>query len=67
MIEQVEGRPEHRIPDVPLRPDAGEVIVVQSRPAVWAMGRTRLRVRLLAQERGGERLVGEYTFDHTPG
>jgi hypothetical protein len=29
-------------------------------------GPVRARLRLLAQEPEGERLVGEYTFDHTP-
>jgi len=66
VIALEEGRPEQRIPDVPVSPDAGELILAQSMPFLRAMGRTRTRVRLLAQEAGGERLVGEYTFDHTP-
>jgi hypothetical protein len=66
LLELVDGWPEQRILDVPVPRDAGELIIAQSMPLVRALGRTRTRVRLLAQEAGGERLVGEYTFDHTP-
>src|SRR5262249_58531456 len=66
VVLQEEGRPDHRVPDVPVRPDAGELIVAQAMPAARAWGTTRIRFRLLARDTDGERLVGEYTFDHTP-
>jgi hypothetical protein len=33
---------------------------------VRGLGRALYRMRLLAQEPGGERVIGEYTFDHFP-
>jgi len=66
VVVQEEGRPEHRIADVPVSHDAGELIVAQAMPAARAWGKRRFRFRLLARDTTGERLVGEYTFDHTP-
>jgi len=60
------GESERRIHDVPVNPEAGELILVQSMPVMRALGAARARLRLLAQEPQGERLVGEYTFNHTP-
>jgi hypothetical protein len=65
VVAQEEGQPERRIEDVPVSPDAVELILAQSMPFVRTLDRSRYRIRLLAQESGGERLLGEYTFDHT--
>jgi hypothetical protein len=65
VVAAQEGSPMRRLEDVPVSPDATELIVVQCMPMVRPLGRCRLVVRLLSQERGGERLVGEYTFDHS--
>jgi hypothetical protein len=61
-----EGGPDERLPDVPVRADAGELLVAQPMPGMRALGPTVVRMRLLAQEQIGERLLGEYTFVHTP-
>jgi hypothetical protein len=66
LLWQVEGESERRIKDVPVNPAAGELILAQSMPVMRLVGAVRARLRLLAQEPAGERLVGEYTFDHTP-
>lgn len=66
LVALQEGQPEHRIQDVPVSPGASEVIVAPAMPMVRALGFRRIRFRLLAQESGGERLLGEYTFDHFP-
>jgi hypothetical protein len=66
VVAQTEGGPEFRLPDVPIGPDATELIVAQSMPVMRRLGRTRHRYRLIAHDAGGDRLVGEYTFDHTP-
>lgn len=67
VVAQIEGQPEHRIRDVPVDPRSSELIVAQAMPAVRAFGRSLFRLRLLALEQGGgERVVGEYLFDHTP-
>jgi anti-sigma factor RsiW len=57
---------EVRLEDVPFDPDSGEVLSVP--PAAWvrAMPANTLRTRLIAVGEAGERLVGEYTFVHTP-
>lgn len=60
------GAGERRIQDVPVNPDTGGLILVQSMPVMHGLGVTRARLRVLAQEPQGERLVGEYTFDHKP-
>jgi hypothetical protein len=60
-----EGGPDQRLEDVPVRADAGELLVAQPMPAMRALGSTVLRMRLLAREGSGERLLGEYTFAHT--
>jgi hypothetical protein len=65
VVANQEGLPERRILDVPVSPDATELIVAQSMPMMRTLGRCRLVLRLLSQERDGERLVGEYTFDHS--
>jgi anti-sigma factor RsiW len=58
---------ETRAEDVPFDPAAGEVLFMPS--AVWLrnMPASTVRVRLLAVEETGERVLGEYTFAHTPG
>jgi hypothetical protein len=66
IVAQLEGRPEQRIADVPIDPGASELIVSQAMPTMRALDRAHLRLRLLAQEPGGERLIGEYNFHHSP-
>jgi hypothetical protein len=64
-IGDVEG-PEARLEDIPFDPDAGEVLFIHS--AVWlrALPASTLRKRLIAVGEAGERLIGEYTFLHSP-
>jgi hypothetical protein len=66
LVTRTEGRPEQRVEDLPVDPSAPELIVVQSMPALRAMGPCVTRLRLVAPGPGGDRLVGEYTFAHTP-
>jgi hypothetical protein len=66
LVAKQEGLPSRRIEDVPIRPEASELIVAQAMPHMRTLQHTRVRIRLLSQEAGGERLVGEYTFDHHP-
>jgi hypothetical protein len=66
LVAEQEGQPDRRIEDVPISPDATELIVAQAMPYVRALQHARLRMRLLAREPGGERLLGEYTFNHYP-
>jgi hypothetical protein len=64
LVWQVEGGSERRIDDVPISPDAAELILVPAMPEMRLMRHATWRARLLAREAGGERLLGEYTFAH---
>lgn len=56
----------HRLPDIPFHPDAGAVTFQQSISYAKAAPSETMIARLLAlDEAGGERLLGEYTFNHT--
>lgn len=66
VVAQTEGGPEFRIEDVPVGPDVTELIVAQAMPAMRLLGVSRHRFRLVGRDEGCERLIGEYTFDHTP-
>lgn len=66
VLLRVEGQPEVRIKDVPVSPDARELIMAQAMPVMRTLGRAVLHVRLVAREGPGERVLGDYTFDHTP-
>jgi hypothetical protein len=66
VVSSWEGGPERRLEDVPFNPDAGELIVAQAMPALRALGHGVWSVRLVTREESGERLLGEYTFAHSP-
>lgn len=66
VVTEVVGRGEHRIEDVPVSPDAPELILAMAMPTMRALGPSLVRMRLLAHEAASERLLGEYTFAHTP-
>ena len=52
--------------DIPVRDDAGSVLVQQSITFAKASPSATMIARLLAvDEAGAERLLGEYTFHHT--
>ncbi len=55
-----------RLTDIPFDPAAGEVVFTPDVPSIRALPAVSYRVRLLAVARDGERLLGEYTFNHTP-
>jgi len=63
---EIDGHPGPRLEDIPIAPNAAELIWLQSTPASRALGHTVLHLRLLAVEGDHERLVGDYTFDHRP-
>jgi hypothetical protein len=61
-----DGREEGRLEDIPVSASAREVILLERIDAVRALPACVLRRRLVAPEADGERLLGEYTFVHTP-
>jgi hypothetical protein len=59
-VEQV------RLPDIPVRSGAGSIAFQESITFAKAAPTNKMIVRLIAfDEAGGERLLGEYTFNHT--
>jgi hypothetical protein len=55
-----------RFEDVPFDAAGGEVLVCPSPAQLKLRGAFTTRMRLLAVEDAGERVLGEYTFDHAP-
>ena len=62
-----EGGVARRLQDVPFDAASGHVVYTSRMDYVRALPATTVRIRLLAVAPEGERLVGEYTFHHTPG
>ena len=56
-----------RLSDIPFNPVAGEVLLCPSAAALKKLPAHTDRIRLLAIDNSGERLLAEYTFVHTPG
>jgi hypothetical protein len=61
-----EGAVLERLRDVPFDATAGEVVIAERMEVMRALPASTVRMRLLAMAPSGERLVGEYTFHHTP-
>lgn len=60
------GVEQTRLRDIPVRPGAGSVIYQESIAFMKAAPSLTLVARLVAiDDAGGERVLGEYTFDHT--
>jgi len=57
---------EMRQEDVPFLAGSGGVIFSPNIGMLRALPATTLRMRLLAVDNGRERILGEYTFNHTP-
>lgn len=66
LVARTDDGPERRLRDVPFDASSGELVVMPATEYLRARPRHVERMRLLAVEPGGERLLGEYTFDHTP-
>lgn len=56
----------HRATHVPFDATANEVAFIAPTALLKTWGKARQHVRLLAVSQAGERVVGEYTFNHTP-
>ena len=60
------GIEHQRMTDIPVRPEAGAVICQQSITWAKASPSATMVARLLGiDDKGDERLLGEYTFHHT--
>ena len=65
-ISYLADEPAHVFHDIPFDAASGEVVVTPRIARIRSMPAHRLRVRLVAVEAGGERVLGDYTFNHTP-
>ena len=66
LVIRVDDGPEERLPDLPFDAAARELIFAPSTDALRAMRAHVQRMRLLAIDPQGERVLGEYAFHHTP-
>lgn len=55
-----------RLRDVPFDPAAGELVYTNNASEVRALPASTNRVQLIAVDRQGERVLGEYAFIHSP-
>ncbi len=56
----------HRLAHVPFDPASGEVTLIPAPAMLRPLGATTHRMRLFAVTPGGQRKIGEYTFEHVP-
>jgi hypothetical protein len=61
-----EGKEHGRVRDVLFTRARKEVVFAQSSDALRALGKETIRMRLIAVDDTEERVLGEYTFNHTP-
>ena len=57
---------EVRVEDVPFDPAGGELVFIPPAAALKKLPAHTMRVRLVAVHDAGERVIGDYTFAHTP-
>lgn len=60
------GKGLEHIEDIPFDPVAGSVVVAARASEVRALPKLTSRMQLIAVRPGPERVIGEYTFNHSP-
>lgn len=65
-IDTGEGGAPRRLPDVAFDPASDEVVLASSVVEVRRLGVVTQRVELIAVSDGAERVLGRYTFNHSP-
>ena len=60
-----DGVEQERLSDIPVH-GMREIVWVQDIEDIRALPKTTVRARLLAVDAGGDRVLAEYTFNHTP-
>jgi hypothetical protein len=66
VIHEVEARHTFRLTDVGFNPASREVVLVPKASDLRRRGRSTQRVELVAVSADGERVLGEYVFNHSP-
>ena len=62
----VEGGAHEVLDDVPFDAEAGEVLIAPDIEQLRALPASTAKMQLVAVEENGRRVIGEYTFVHTP-
>jgi hypothetical protein len=65
LVWHVPGAAPAVLPDIPFDVDAGEVVVLAKLAALRSAPSHQQRLELVAVEEGGQRVVADYTFNHT--
>jgi hypothetical protein len=66
VLDDVPSGAHRRAEDVAFDPAADEIVMMPNVMGLRQLGVATQRARLLAVEREGERVIGEYTFNHSP-
>jgi hypothetical protein len=66
LVLHPQGQGHERLAHVPFDASASEVVVASDTDHLRALPMSTLRMQLVAVEHGSDRLIGEYTFHHTP-
>ena len=66
LVSRIDEGAEHRLADLPFDATAGELAYAPPADALRARPASVERLRLVAVGPESERVLGEYTFDHTP-
>jgi len=61
-----DGAFELRREDIPFIPESGNVLIATSTAILHALPASTVRIRLLSVGDRDERVIGDYTFNHTP-
>lgn len=61
-----DGAFEIRREDIPFIPERGNVLIATSTAILRALPKATVRIHLLAVDDHGERVIGDYTFNHMP-
>lgn len=59
------GAPPKRVRDIPFDPQSGEVVSLPDLVRLRSMPDHQQRIQLIALDERGERMLGEYTFNHS--
>lgn len=62
----IDGKTEVRHEDVPFDAGSDALVILNQTDALRALPQSTTRLRLLAVDQNGERILGEYTFNHMP-
>ena len=66
LVDASAGAVLRRVNDIPFDGASGKIVIAQHTPALRALGRVTLVSQLVAVDAGGERVLGQYTFNHAP-